>query len=37
MIGNLPEHIGEPRARIDVVQFAGLCRPPNYAERVHFS
>ena len=27
------EHVGEVGLRIDAMQFAGLCRPPNYAER----
>jgi hypothetical protein len=26
------ENIREIAERIDVVEFAGLCRPPNYAE-----
>jgi hypothetical protein len=36
MIADAGEHIGEPGARIDVVQFCRLCRPPNYAERARF-
>ena len=27
------QHVSEPGLRIDVVHLAGLCRPPNYAER----
>lgn len=30
------EHVGEVAERLDVVQLAGLCRPPNYAERARF-
>jgi hypothetical protein len=30
------EHVGEPSLGIDVVHLAGLCRPPNYAERVRY-
>jgi hypothetical protein len=26
------EHVGEPGLRVDVVEFAGLCRRLNYAE-----
>jgi hypothetical protein len=33
MIGQSGKHIGEPSLRIDVIEFASLCRPPNYAER----
>jgi hypothetical protein len=33
MFGNARQNIGEPGLRIDIVQFGGLCRPPNYAER----
>ena len=27
------EHVAQVGLRIDAVHFAGLCRPPNYAER----
>jgi hypothetical protein len=27
------EDVGQIAQRIDVVEFTGLCRPPNYAER----
>ena len=27
------QHVGEVAERLDVVELAGLCRPPNYAER----
>jgi hypothetical protein len=33
----LLEHIGEPGVRIDAIELAGLCRAPNYAERLVFS
>jgi hypothetical protein len=33
MVGQLGEDVGEPGARIDVIELAGLCRAPNYAER----
>jgi hypothetical protein len=33
VVGQLREDVGEPGARIDVIELAGLCRPPNYAER----
>jgi hypothetical protein len=36
MIADAGKHIGEPGARIDVVQLRRLCRPPNYAERARF-
>jgi len=36
MVGQLGEHVGEPGARIDVVELGGLCRPVNYAERSRF-
>ena len=36
VVGEAGEDIGEPRARVDVVELAGLCRPANYAERVRF-
>jgi len=29
------EHVGEPGLRVDVVEFGGLCRMPNYAECGH--
>jgi hypothetical protein len=32
MIGNARQHVREPGAWIDIVEFGGLCRPPNYAE-----
>jgi len=32
-----PDDIGQVRLMIDAVEFAGLCRPPNYAERARFS
>jgi hypothetical protein len=32
VIGQLDENVGEPGSRIDVIELAGLCRPPNYAE-----
>jgi len=31
------QHVGEPGLWIDAVELGGLCRPPNYAERVGFS
>jgi hypothetical protein len=27
------KHVGQPSLWIDVIELAGLCRPPNYAER----
>ena len=33
LLGDAGQHVGEPGLRIDVIQFGGLCRPPNYAER----
>ena len=33
MIGDAGKHVGEPGTGIDVVEFGGLCRAPNYAER----
>ena len=36
MIGQPRQNVGKPGLRIDVVHLAGLCRPPNYAERVRF-
>lgn len=34
MDGDAGEDIGQPGLRVDVIHFAGLCRPPNYAERI---
>ena len=31
------QQVGEVDLRIDLVQLARLCRPPNYAERARFS
>jgi hypothetical protein len=36
MVRQLFEHVGEPGTRIDIVELARLCRPPNYAERIGF-
>jgi hypothetical protein len=36
MIGKSGEHVGEPGTRIDIVEFGGLCRAPNYAEWTRF-
>ncbi len=36
MVGELGEDVGEPGARIDVIEFACLCREPNYADRVRY-
>jgi hypothetical protein len=36
MIGQPCKNVGEPSARIDVVEFRRLCRLPNYAERAGF-
>jgi len=33
VITDAREHVGEPGARIDVVQLCRLCRTLNYAER----
>jgi hypothetical protein len=33
MVRYASEDVGEPCAGIDAVEFRGLCRPPNYAER----
>jgi hypothetical protein len=33
VIVDASEHVSEPRLRVEVVQFGGLCRAPNYAER----
>ncbi len=35
-VGDAGENVGEPRLRVDVVELGGLCRPPNYAERIGF-
>ena len=35
-VGDFGEDVGEISLRIDVVHFGGLCRPPNYAERVRY-
>jgi hypothetical protein len=34
MILKTREHVCQPGERIDVVELGGLCRPPDYAERV---
>ena len=31
-IDHAREHVGEVSVGFDAVEFAGLCRPPNYAE-----
>jgi hypothetical protein len=36
MILQAREDIGEPGLRVNVVEFGGLCRSPNYAERIGF-
>jgi hypothetical protein len=36
MIRDATEDVDEPCAGIDIVEFRGLCRPPNYAERARF-
>lgn len=36
MIRQAGQHVGEPSLWIDVVELGGLCRPPNYAERVRY-
>ena len=36
MVRDAGEHISEPGPGIDVIQFRGLCRLRNYAERAHF-
>jgi hypothetical protein len=33
-VGDAGEDVGEPSLRINVVELGGLCRLPNYAERV---
>ncbi len=33
MVGQLGEDVGKPGARVVVIELAGLCRAPNYAER----
>jgi len=35
-VGDPGEDIRQTAERIDVVDFAGLCRPPNYAESGRF-
>jgi hypothetical protein len=32
MVGDAGEHIGEPGAWVEVVEFGSLCRAPNYAD-----
>ena len=32
MVGEAGKDVGEPGTRVDAVEFAGLCRAPNYAE-----
>jgi hypothetical protein len=34
MVRESGEHVGEPGTRVDVVELGGLCRAPNYAERL---
>jgi hypothetical protein len=36
MIGDLCQDSGQVGLGIDAVHLAGLCRPPNYAERTWF-
>jgi hypothetical protein len=36
MFGDAGQDVGEPGLGIDVVELGGLCRAPNYAERVRF-
>jgi hypothetical protein len=36
MLGDARENVGEPGLGIDVIHLGGLCRPPNYAERIRF-
>ena len=36
MFGDAGQDVGKPGVRIDVVHLGGLCRAPNYAERVRF-
>ena len=31
-VDKLGEHVGQIGLRVDTVELAGLCRPPNYAE-----
>ena len=33
VIGEAGEDVGEPGARVDIFELAGLCRQPNYAEQ----
>lgn len=35
-VDDFHEDVGHVGLRIDAIEFAGLCRPPNYAERVRF-
>jgi len=30
------EDVGQIAERVNIVELTGLCRPPNYAERVRF-
>jgi hypothetical protein len=32
VVGQARQNVGEPGLRIDIIELAGLCRPPNYAE-----
>jgi hypothetical protein len=34
--GDAGEDVSQPGLRIDAIHLAGLCRAPNYAERVRF-
>ena|ERR1700704_1735964 len=36
MVGDAGEHVAEISLRIELAHFCGLCRPPNYAERVRY-
>jgi hypothetical protein len=36
VLGDAGEDVSEPGLRINVVQFARLCRPPNYVDRACF-
>jgi hypothetical protein len=36
MIGDAGEHVAQIGLGIETVQLGGLCRPPNYAERMRF-
>ena len=35
-VDDLGEDFGHIGLRVDAVELAGLCRPPNYAERVRY-